>query len=544
MKLLIEHDNFVIGVDAFGKSPFHYAIVKKRQDCVDILLEKIEFMRLKNKKNYDLSIWAIRSDISLIIKNSPRQLHQLLSCLISSSKLIYAKIPGTLPTLQIGFSPNPLLTDFLTNGPEDIPVILKNSIFPLIGETGCMNNVDLLNNIVNCKHTQALRSPIIYYIVEIQFNAIKFWVIGYTVLLCLNIILLMLLIGLKSFNLYLLLPFLLVNALLLAWELVQMITNAKKYFQEYWNYLDIVRNVTTCSWVVLEVCGLSSLYFTWLVALINLLRGVTVFQLFDGTRFYIELIFRSLNDIKYFFLMFAYSTFTFGFLLMISRDQGLGFSSIWGESYDLNFGNYEDTTSGVYFMQYIGYFGATVINVVLMLNLLISILGDSYERFQLEQAVVDIKEKAKISMDLQSMMFWSNKQSDLKYIRLCDSAFPDEEEQDWEGRIRFMDKKFDKNIKELIESNKVVETKATENTKSMEKEINKSFEGKFTSLEGKIASMESKNSDISTSLEGKITDISTSLEGKIKHSDISTSLEGKINDLDRKLEMILSIISK
>ena len=94
LKLLIEHDNFVIGVDAFGKSPFHYAIVKKRQDCVDILLEKIEFMRLKNKKNYDLSIWAIRNDISLIIKNSPRQLHQLLSCLISSSKLIYAKIPG------------------------------------------------------------------------------------------------------------------------------------------------------------------------------------------------------------------------------------------------------------------------------------------------------------------------------------------------------------------------------------------------------------------------------------------------------------------
>ena len=252
-----------------------------------------------------------------------------------------------------------------------------------------------------------------------------------------------------------------------------MITNPKKYFQEYWNYLDILRNVATIPWIILELYGLSSLYFTWFVALINLLRGITVFQLFDGTRFYIELIFRSLNDIKYFFLMFAYSTFTFGFLLMISRDQGLGFSSIWGDSYDLNFGNYEDTTSGVYFMQYIVYFGATVINVVLMLNLLISILGDSYERFQLEQAIVDIKEKAKISMELQSMMFWSNKQSDLKYIRLCDSAFPDEEEQDWEGRIRFMDKKFDKNIKELIESNKVVETKATENTKSMEKEINK-----------------------------------------------------------------------
>ena len=238
-----------------------------------------------------------------------------------------------------------------------------------------------------------------------------------------------------------------------------MITDAKEYFEDYWNYLDIVRNLSSVAWIVLGLCGVSSLYFTWSVALINLLRGITVFRLFDGTRFYIELIFRSLNDIKYFFLMFAYSTFTFGFLLMISRDEGLGFSSIWGESYDLNFGNYEDTNSGIYFMQYIGYFGATVINVVLMLNLLISILGDSYERFQLEQAIVDIKEKARISMELQSMMFWANKQSLLKCIRLCNSAFQDEEEQDWEGRIRFMDKKLDKSIKELIESNKLAEKK-------------------------------------------------------------------------------------
>ena len=82
-----------------------------------------------------------------------------------------------------------------------------------------------------------------------------------------------------------------------------------------------------------------------------------------------------------------------------------------------------------------------------MLNLLISILGDSYERFQLEQAIVDNKEKAKISMELRSMMFWFNKQSLLKCIRLRNSAFQDEDDKNWEGRIRFMDRKFDNSIK-------------------------------------------------------------------------------------------------
>ena len=226
-----------------------------------------------------------------------------------------------------------------------------------------------------------------------------------------------------------------------------------------------------------------------------------------------------------------------------------------GESYDLNFGIYEDSSRGVYFMQYIAYFGATVINVVLMLNLLISILGDSYERFQLEQVIVD-KEKARISLELQSMMFWSNKQSLLKSIRLCNFAFIGEEEQDWEGRIRFLDKKLDRNFRELIENNRLTETKASEGIKSIETSINKSntsleckindrgtlVESKIsdisTSMEGKIASVESKINDISTLVEGKI----ISVEGKI--NDISTSLEAKMHDLNQKLEIILNIISK
>ena len=47
------------------------------------------------------------------------------------------------------------------------------------------------------------------------------------------------------------------------------------------------------------------------------------------------------------------------------------------------------------------------------------------------------------------MMFWTNRNSLLKHIRLCNFAFVNEEGQDWEGRIRFIDKKLDKSIKDL-----------------------------------------------------------------------------------------------
>jgi len=79
-----------------------------------------------------------------------------------------------------------------------------------------------------------------------------------------------------------------------------------------------------------------------------------------------------------------------------------------------------------------------------MLNLLISILGDSYERLQIDQAIVDIKEKARNSRELQQMFFWARRISDAKYMKICTNAFDDQDDQDWEGRMRFMDKRLEK----------------------------------------------------------------------------------------------------
>ena len=82
------------------------------------------------------------------------------------------------------------------------------------------------------------------------------------------------------------------------------------------------------------------------------------------------------------------------------------------------------------------------------------------------------------------MMFWSDKNSLLKCIRLCTSPLQYEVEQDCEGRMHFMNKKLDKSVRELIERNKSTEIKATENIKSLE--------DRFTSVEKKIEDVNQK----------------------------------------------------
>ena len=148
-----------------------------------------------------------------------------------------------------------------------------------------------------------------------------------------------------------------------------------------------------------------------------------------------------------------------------------------------------------------------------MLNLLISILGDSYGKFQIDQANVDIIEKAKNSRELQLMFFWANRLSHAKYMKICTNAFEGEgeDDQDWEGRMRFMDKRLEKiapQIKNLDEKTSAA---------------NKSFENKIALVDTKIE--ETKQF----------------FQSSIRELD--KKIEANVRGLDGKLEAILKIIS-
>ena len=66
----------------------------------------------------------------------------------------------------------------------------------------------------------------------------------YTIFLCLNMVLLMNIGQKLSYSFCV--SFLLMNALLMAWKLIND-TDVKGYFEDYWNYLDIAKNVSSLS---------------------------------------------------------------------------------------------------------------------------------------------------------------------------------------------------------------------------------------------------------------------------------------------------------
>ena len=91
----ILNDSFILIADIFGKSPFYYAIKKKHQECVDILLEFISSLLLESNSEsmrFKSTMHAMRNDFSLIIQNSSSKLPDFLKNLLVTSNIYFAKV--------------------------------------------------------------------------------------------------------------------------------------------------------------------------------------------------------------------------------------------------------------------------------------------------------------------------------------------------------------------------------------------------------------------------------------------------------------------
>ena len=151
---------------------------------------------------------------------------------------------------------------------------------------------------------------------------------------------------------------------------------------------------------------------------------------------------------------------------------------------------------------YIAIFSANIINVILMLNMLISILGDSYEVFMLQRNIIDYREKINIILEVQSVLFWKNEDSKNKFLHfLCyDNKTLSKEGEEWQGKIMYNEKRQEIKIDELIRRTEEMECKmlkcidAGVDRVSMEKngKGRDNLDERFEKIENRVGRVESK----------------------------------------------------
>ena len=141
-----------------------------------------------------------------------------------------------------------------------------------------------------------------------------------------------------------------------------------------------------------------------------------------------------------------------------------------------------------------------------MLNLLISILGDSYERVQSSLVESDYSQMLDVIIELEKMMVWNRNKGTPVYLHECDCPTSEYSQEEWEGRIKILQDKvsgvsalIEKRFNQALEAQKITDKNLESKFKEAQLaqlEVQKSLESKLLMVEKAQNGMDAKLKEI------------------------------------------------
>jgi hypothetical protein len=193
-----------------------------------------------------------------------------------------------------------------------------------------------------------------------------------------------------------------------------------------WNTMDMIRILVFFIWVVFWIISEPSNSLIWGLTLMSVIRGLTAFRCFNGTRYYVRLIFNCIVDIKAFLIILCYSTLGFGLIKAVHENDvkinSLSFKDFIISSINQDFGSGDPVTDWEF--EYLIYIFTCLINLIIILNLLINILGNSFAAFNETSVENDYMEMAEVIFEIENTMFYrrkfQNSKNELGYLLVWD----------------------------------------------------------------------------------------------------------------------------
>jgi len=153
------------------------------------------------------------------------------------------------------------------------------------------------------------------------------------------------------------------------------------------------------------------------VVIFSWTRGISYFRMFDGTRYMVRLLSEVIKDMREFFVILFYSTTAFSFIFYL-RSPELSFSLYVTVSYRMDLGSWDAEYTALF--DWVIFFLATVINLIIMLNLLISIMGDTYAKVQESNDIANYQELTEMIIEIEKLMFWKKRITNKHFLQQCD----------------------------------------------------------------------------------------------------------------------------
>lgn len=187
--------------------------------------------------------------------------------------------------------------------------------------------------------------------------------------------------------------------IILMLELIQITHNVGGYLSNPFNFLEVIANILVIITRFDYFAGLN-----WVMILMICLKAILTLQIFESQRTLIKMIVQCIIGMIPFLTLVTLFVLTFAMVLLtIEREQNgetNGFSIYALTQYRVLFGeNPEYLFKWQNAPQWFLYILFSILMCVVMLNLLISIISDEYDKVQATQRSTDLKAKCEVIYD-------------------------------------------------------------------------------------------------------------------------------------------------
>ena len=301
------------------------------------------------------------------------------------------------------------------------PLKYFHSIIPLTLSNGSAQSLELLHSLSRCSNKNVLTSPFISNLLEWKWKQLRTFMDVQLAIYVIYLFIINAIVFITDIRLEIVGFFL--NILLFLYEVLQMAMLRNEYFSDIWNFVDVARAiVNTYAFSMSAENNYSSSYYTVLSLLLAIvwIRGVSYFRLFKQTRYMVNLLIEVGKDAISFMILLFYSTAAFAFMLYALNSSSGSFGYWLLTSYLFNVGQYLNLpmTNSTALVMCLSIF----INNIIMLNLLISIMGDTQQRVREGLELAENIELLDMVVEMEGVRFWKRNKSGLSHFHLMTSG--------------------------------------------------------------------------------------------------------------------------
>lgn len=412
-----------------GETPLTVSLHRRSKLCAEILIKRIPKELFMQNPGIFEYIGEILNKLNKASLASLPLLYNSAFPLVTNQILPkFGKFKSKPPIILLSDSPVIESSNFLNlteNNEElmDVEIEFRQSMLKLNLEKGSEESIKFVKSLKICKNPEVFNSELVKVILLFKWRQVL------PPLKLLSLVYMMLIVTLMVQTIIKddrgsLIVIVALNTFFLFYEMAQLKMRAGSYFYSIWNWLDIIRIGILYAYAGVVFSGVIFSRGT-LLAIANSLswiRMIGFIRIFDRTRYLIRMCAEIVKSMGPFILI--YFTAIFGTCLCYYSDSYsvFTFRELIVNVYSLSYGQFNNSNDTK--LQTFVLVLASLILTLMLLNLIIALMGDVFQKVKGAITIADTKEMASIILEIDSIMWLKirKQKSTRKYIQQCTLA--------------------------------------------------------------------------------------------------------------------------